>query len=962
MSGIKLVQDGVVLADGSSAHPAPISVQAGILCYLSFVGSPTPDTYAWALIAPAEDPGAVISSASSPGPTFLPELDNAPYSVVLNDGLGNLYYVDVFTPSAPSDPGTSGITTYVTTAVGLRGYDPGAATSATVVLRCRSVIGDGGGGTFTWNPTNDNVLYPDDGGTRYVPTTRVGGVGCWDRQITGRVNARWFGARGDAQQIALSLTAGATTFSVIALAVQPQAGQSITINGAGVAGATYAGAIVSNNGVTATISPATSTTVVAATPVGRAFYGTDDTAALNNFVAYMATKACRGFIPSGNYFTDGITYTTAATGTTIEGDGTRQQFGGSGTRLLLRRAGTHLFSQIGYSQIYESLIFDGNFLATTAVFRHRLPGSNNRFGHCYVTGIAPGQVGILFEDVGLIDKTVWDHPVIAGHIDSFAYTGGTGVKITNQEAFCNQFENPTVYGLDVGFRFRKGSCHVRDAEFGPGMGTRKIQIDGWCQSCELSATYSEGSNVPFVEAVWDSTLLATEIRTSDNVIIIRGSTIRDVGSIITIGAQPFDVENAVIGGGIIYNPAADITHTGTIDVTMIAGYGNSTIVGHGTAFTTELCQFGSVLLINQEEILLLDTPSNTSAHLTRPGTSNVAGVALVERFAIHRLTARNINFVGGAWFSGAGLTTNKISWENCTRFFTQRSSQNSRESFAFTELATGTASQTVTVEDGVSWHLGTASVNVTVEVRPFNVSDGSARMSFSRFFAADAKTLTVTSNGTTLGVLVIGQWLEIETSGTGGWQVRNGGSWPDVLTTGKMATGTRTVSSAFQAYVLGTLGLDYAQVAGAAAGASLEMYSNANAAGALFNTDGSVHVRDGGSGHLRVEQTTDATNAGDLVYSAEITKTAGTALTTIDVFRAGPKHFYVYSAGALMFAVDANGFAFGGALAPTAPQAWSAPTNHTDRRTLDETATTLVQLANNLGTLINDLRAKGILA
>lgn len=66
------------------------------------------------------------------------------------------------------------------------------------------------------------------------------------------------------------------------------------------------------------------------------------------------------------------------------------------------------------------------------------------------------------------------------------------------------------------------------------------------------------------------------------------------------------------------------------------------------------------------------------------------------------------------------------------------------------------------------------------------------------------------------------------------------------------------------------------------------------------------------------------------------------------------------SNGTTRFKCDNTGIGFFGA-SPTSQQAWSAPTNHTDRTTLDETATTLAQLANNVGTLIIQLRTKGLL-
>ncbi len=48
-------------------------------------------------------------------------------------------------------------------------------------------------------------------------------------------------------------------------------------------------------------------------------------------------------------------------------------------------------------------------------------------------------------------------------------------------------------------------------------------------------------------------------------------------------------------------------------------------------------------------------------------------------------------------------------------------------------------------------------------------------------------------------------------------------------------------------------------------------------------------------------------------------------------------------------------------VAPTVLKAFSTPTNHTNATTLDETGATLVQLANFVGTLAIELKAKGVI-
>lgn len=65
------------------------------------------------------------------------------------------------------------------------------------------------------------------------------------------------------------------------------------------------------------------------------------------------------------------------------------------------------------------------------------------------------------------------------------------------------------------------------------------------------------------------------------------------------------------------------------------------------------------------------------------------------------------------------------------------------------------------------------------------------------------------------------------------------------------------------------------------------------------------------------------------------------------------------STGNSRISYDINGIAFNGQTPVARPD--FTVSNHTDDRALNETADTLVQLANVVGTLINDLIAVGIL-
>lgn len=65
------------------------------------------------------------------------------------------------------------------------------------------------------------------------------------------------------------------------------------------------------------------------------------------------------------------------------------------------------------------------------------------------------------------------------------------------------------------------------------------------------------------------------------------------------------------------------------------------------------------------------------------------------------------------------------------------------------------------------------------------------------------------------------------------------------------------------------------------------------------------------------------------------------------------------SAAASRISYDTNGVAFNGQTPATRPD--YTVTNHTDDRALNETGDTTAQVANCLGTLLNDLIAIGII-
>lgn len=108
--GIKLVQGGVTLAAGTATHGGPITVDPNVLCYVTFTGTTT--SYKWTL-TPTAGGHAVISSATSAAPTFLPDIASWAGSVQLEDDAANVYVLDIVTATA-AVPATSSAILYAT--------------------------------------------------------------------------------------------------------------------------------------------------------------------------------------------------------------------------------------------------------------------------------------------------------------------------------------------------------------------------------------------------------------------------------------------------------------------------------------------------------------------------------------------------------------------------------------------------------------------------------------------------------------------------------------------------------------------------------------------------------------------------------------------------------------------------------------------------------------------------------
>ena len=73
-------------------------------------------------------------------------------------------------------------------------------TDATVMTQYRATAGDGGGGSWAWrsgNQSADIAADPQSGIWAAPMSDTTGASGAWQRVYDSRINARWFGAKGD---------------------------------------------------------------------------------------------------------------------------------------------------------------------------------------------------------------------------------------------------------------------------------------------------------------------------------------------------------------------------------------------------------------------------------------------------------------------------------------------------------------------------------------------------------------------------------------------------------------------------------------------------------------------------------------------------------------------------------------------------------------------------------------------
>ena len=211
MAGIRLTQHGgagVLNADGDP-HPAPVTVEVGLLCQLSVVGVSSA-TWRWVLSRP-EESSAILSSVTSSGPSLLVDLDGEAYSISAFDINENEYILDIVSATSGSGGGEGGgtIVTTIETYADVRAATYGSSTPQAVVLvKCRAVTDDGGGGMFAYDSLDTTT--PDDDGA-----VLVDGEGHRFKRISDdSISATWYGVTADGKKVTDGVvTAASPTFT-----------------------------------------------------------------------------------------------------------------------------------------------------------------------------------------------------------------------------------------------------------------------------------------------------------------------------------------------------------------------------------------------------------------------------------------------------------------------------------------------------------------------------------------------------------------------------------------------------------------------------------------------------------------------------------------------------------------------------------------------------------------------------
>jgi hypothetical protein len=323
-----------------------------------------------------------------------------------------------------------------------------------IIVDRYSSNGDGGGGTFVWNPTD---VRADNGGTIFA----VLGVsqGRWNRVYSGPLNIRWFGAKGDGRWTTATISNGSQSITVAGV-TGADVGKLILVDAAGPSGtATLVGVL----SATGTISVAASHSVTSA----RCFLASDDTTAILATIAAAYALGGGGvLVPLGMFGHQGITISVP--GVYLRGLGD----GGGNSGANANGVAVSELRHINVTGLPDAVFFDGGAYTSgpnlsaiqgcglTDISIGGTSATNNclrirnchhsYFGHYRTVDCA--QAGTKTE---FTIANVYDHPrhssnentPLAGARPTYGqhlgWTGSTGNSSTSSKTLCPVFEGTT---------------------------------------------------------------------------------------------------------------------------------------------------------------------------------------------------------------------------------------------------------------------------------------------------------------------------------------------------------------------------------------------------------------------------------------------------------------------------------------------------------------------------------------
>lgn len=460
----------------------------------------------------------------------------------------------------------------------------GIQNGKTYRLRYHTNVGEGGG-FFRGVTGAAAATYSTDGGTILIPTAGDGSAALI-REYTGALYPSMFGAVGDGLMLTdATITA---TDQTLTSASNPftaaDVGKSILIVGAGTAGAVLVTTIASYTGAGSVELTAAAGTTVSGV---RAYYGTDDTSALQKWInaianlengrgdfeakAYCFTRLYPYYdvtnnpdFPSGNYDQGSLTILGAGAGSTLDYKQNKRK----GTALLCVSAdgGVIWGLPTASNSKYSRAMTIGSFA---------MYGSSTATGFNNFTGIPHGSVvinmvtvndtqdtpAVLAEDVW--ECTFMDHYIYGGTAQTPGSRVGEGFVLQTGYAGGGNILCKNINSEEFGTGIRFGKA------YNAGNFIAKNITVLSCQgaSCDIGTAVRHGIQGMRIHHVWGESNYTTDLEISNSATDITvGGHVTSIGlDAVGAGAPSTDYHANVVVGLATGTAAVDAAYNITFD-------------------------------------------------------------------------------------------------------------------------------------------------------------------------------------------------------------------------------------------------------------------------------------------------------------------------------------------------------------------------------------------------------------